>query len=215
MNAHMLYLDDGKPVNAWYCESCKIVHGSEALADRCCTCHYCGKVVVQEKGHGRSSSHSACFNLEVNRRYEEHLKKATEVGSDYSGFVYCEHGGPSDGYAEDVDAMSEWWHEQIADGDLERESYPEFVLACLPDPPDRLDLSDLLDRICEGGYEDMRDDIKVPDGLEDLLKKFNELNAHLVSWKIDHTHKVKMPPLELEPKEPEEEEASQKESAKP
>jgi hypothetical protein len=196
MNARQLYLDDGKPADAWYCESCGIVYGSKNSADTCCTCHYCGKVIEQKKGHGRSYSHSACLHLDVNRRYEEHLKKATEVGSDYTGFVYCEHGGPRDGYAEDVDTMSEWWHEQIADGDIERESYPEFVLACLPDPPDRIDLSDLIDKICEGGYEDIHDDIKVPDGLEDLIKKFNDMNAHLISWKIDHTRKVKMPPLD-------------------
>jgi hypothetical protein len=53
-----------------------------------------------------------------------------------------------------------------------------------------------LDKICEGGYEDIHDDIKVPDGLLDLIKKFNDMNAHLISWRIDHTRKVKMPPLD-------------------
>jgi hypothetical protein len=198
VNAHQLRLDDGKPAGAWYCEDCKTVHGNEALAEMCCTCNYCGKYIKREKGRGRSSSHSACFHAEVNRRYDEQLAKATEVGSEYSGWVYCERGGPRDGYAEDVDTMAEWWADQIADGELELDKYPEFVLACKPEPPGRIDLSDLLDRICEEGYEDQRDDIEVPDGLRELLDKFNDMNAHLVSWMIDHTRKVKMPPAPKE-----------------
>jgi len=195
MNAQPLFTKDQKPTGAWFCEKCKRVWSSEPDANRCCVCSYCGKEIIQENGRGYSTSHSACFHTEINRRYEEQLEKAVEVGPDYKGFVYCEHGGPRDGYAEDIDSMAEWWADQIAEGELEKEQYPQFVPACKPEPPDRIDLSDILDRICEEGYEDMRDDIEIPDGLEAKLEEFNKLNAHLVSWMIDHTRKVKMPPL--------------------
>ncbi len=198
MNAQPLFTKDQKPTAAWFCEKCRRVWSNEYDANHCCTCLYCGKEIEREKGTGFSTSHHACFQAETNKRYAEQLAKATEVGPDYEGFVYCEHGGPRDGYAEDIESMAEWWADQIADGELEREQYPEFVLTCKPEPPRQIDTLDLLDWICEDGYEDMRDGVEIPDGLEDLLKKFNDANAHLVSWMIDHTRKVKMPPLEFD-----------------
>lgn len=198
MNAQPLYTKDQKPTQAWFCEKCRRVWNNEYDASHCCTCSYCGKEIEREKGTGFSTSHHACFQADVKRRYEEQLAKAVEVGPDYAGFVFCEYGGPRDGYAEDMESMAEWWADQIAGGDLEKEQYPEFVMACTPEPPPTVGLDDLFDRICEEGYDDMRDDVEIPDGLEDLLKKFNEANAHLVSWMIDYKRKVKMPPLEFD-----------------
>ena len=95
--------------------------------------------------------------------------------------------------------MAEWWDDQLADCDmLGPKDYPEFVFACTEHPPRKIDSGDLIDMLADGGYEDMADDIELPEGLDEMLKKFNELNARLVTYSVDYKRKVKMPPLQLD-----------------
>lgn len=216
MDAKELLKPDGKPSGVFMCSRCRLVYSGVESAERCCCCTFCGEEVVRKEGQARCHYHQACWDKDIGDRYKAQLDKAEEIPN-YDGWVFCEHGGPKDGYAESLQEMVEWWDDQIAEGDVEAEDYPEFVFACTEHPPRKIDSGDLIDMLADGGYDDMADDIELPEGLDEMLKKFNELNAHLVSYDPDHKRKVKMPPLEFDQDQLEKEttEPESKESVNP
>lgn len=192
MNVTPLYPKDSPQAVAFLCGKCKLVWNNPKDAERCCLCSYCGKEI--DNRPIRQFSHVECMEAETVKNYEKSLKEAVEVPGD-EGFVFCEHGGPRDGYAENIEAMAEWWAEAIANEEMEESDYPEFVLACKPYPPRKIDLGEFIEMASDDGYDGIEDDIEFPDGFKELLEKFNEMNAKLFSWSVDYRRKVRMPPL--------------------
>jgi len=179
-----------EPAGVFFCSKCRRVWPNEHDAGQCCLCSYCGK----ELPKGENYHHYECMMSAYRKRHEAQLASARVV-TDHEGFVFCEQGGPNDGYAQDIDEMAEWWQDEIDSGDRGRDEYPEFVLACMVRPPRQVDADDLVEMLAEEGYEDMHDDVVVPDSLKDALKEFNDANKNLVTYEPDYKRKVKMPEL--------------------
>lgn len=175
------------PAGVWFCGKCRRVWSLERDAERCCTCSYCGKELAQNENF----YHYACMRAERDKRRAEKLASAAEV-ADHDGWVYCEAGGPRDGYAENLKAMAEWWQDRLDSGACDPSDYPSHVFCCVERPPRRIDPSDLLEMVAGEGCDDMMDDVVVPDLLVEWL---NKINKCLSSYDPDYKRKVRMPTL--------------------
>ena len=188
MNPAPLYTHDGEVV-AHYCTACRRVV-PKGYEEACCRCTVCDEPLGEgQAGIGRS--HAECQRQRWADRVAKRLAEA-EVVVYEGGFVYSEGHGYRDGYFESLDDFCEW----LAD-ENEPEGWPDYVFACKP-TKHTLDLDDVLERLCESGYEDMGDHVLVPKSLTVAVAEFNRINeSRLVSWGTDYKRKIRVPVEEL------------------
>lgn len=177
MNATELFHADGKPSGVFYCSKCRRTAPSEHLATRCCEPTICACGIVCE-----DLWHVTCRQCQVKKEVEreaQRFEKAEKV-TQWDGFVYCEGCG-NEGYCENVSVMIE----DLENNDLE---VPAYVWTCLPRRFAVIDVADIVERICEDGYDDF--DSGDLSGLEELkaaIEVFNNANTRLVCYEPDYT----------------------------
>jgi|JI9StandDraft_1071089.scaffolds.fasta_scaffold145461_2 hypothetical protein len=189
MQAKELFHADGKAAGVWYCSECKIVKRTEAEAEKCCTpkeCQTCGIELAKERRAWLVCER--CWDCEQNKKHHERLDKAQEVDpSESVMFMVEEFSCHGDGWFHGLDEIIDYGFDEDSD------CRPEFAFCSKPEQR-WIALGDVLERICDDGYEDMGDNFS---GLEDLqaaIDRFNELNKEqLKVYNVDYTRKVRIP----------------------
>ena len=201
MNAYQLFKKDPKsqeqvPVDVWVCSRCDRAWGqSRDLADRCCTCAHCGKEMAKIEYGTRTSYHSNCWIEYCNEVRNKQIEKAEKLEA-WDGWVCNEGqgGGPQDdGYAQSLDEMVEHLEEQLANGDLIPEDWPEWVFVCDEIKMRSVESSDIIEMLAGEMYEDFQDELDGLDDLQKALDAFNKANEKMHSYGSDHKRVVRVP----------------------
>lgn len=117
------------------------------------------------------------------------MEKAALV-EDYDGPVYCEGlpgGSYGDGYFADVDELAD------AVADL-KNCGVEFAYCCKSYPVVVINLGKILEDATEEAFEDAIDHLNGRDELQAAVDAFNEANKAVLSWGVDYSRKVSVPP---------------------
>lgn len=214
MNAVELFNSKGESTGIWCCGKCKKLtlsplwnygrpdneKNTRESAESCCrtpTCETCGSEF------GRYDNGSECqkcrdlrWDRERKEKYLKRLEAATDVTAEYAGPILCEEyqgGGDWGDYFSSVGAFLDWAenHSEFytEDGDLVIPG-EIWVFACYS-RVSALNLSDVLENLCDDGYEDMIDHLDVPQSLKDAFDEFNKKNEQaLTQWEVDYSKKV-------------------------
>lgn len=209
MNAQQLFYNppDGTPVpqDVWFCEKCRILGPTKALADQCCQCTICGKPIEAGDrwyGGGSSKYHQSCHHQKQARHYSEKLASA-EVVPHWDGWVYTEDCGYASGhYFEDMDSLIEHFEDQE---DNPLHCWPDRVFIVEPRYCGRhlVDETDILERILENyGYEDEAPEdltkrLHGYDALKAAIDAFNAANTDLYIGEINYTKVALVPKGEV------------------
>lgn len=190
MNATQLLNADGTPAGIWVCSECRHVTASREVTERCCRCSYCNKTVDQSKG--RTAYHMDCFSADQAERDQKRMAKAEKLDI-WDGWVYLDGHGHNEGFFRDLQELAECLDDELADGDLEVADWPEYAWICNPRPIRIPDLADLIERICDDGYEGLEDDLEGLDELGKALDVFAKVNAGLFDYLPSSTQAVAVP----------------------
>ncbi len=186
MSAVQLFHEDGTPAGVWYCSECRRGLKTQEQAESCCeprTCQRCG---------GDTQKYFAvCSVCQRRERDEKAAAKlaAAELVPDYDGWVWANGRGHNDGFFQDIDELLDHLM------DYPDEDRPEFVHCCRPRQL-AVDLSDILERLDENGWEEMTEHASGVDEFSKAIDAFNEANADTFTvWEIDTKRKVAVPTL--------------------
>lgn len=188
MEAKELFVADGKSAGVWYCSKCKIVKKTEAEAEGCCKprlCRDCGCELPSDRW---TVNCSKCSDAWYAKQRQDRLEKAELVDAgDQIMFMVEELCGHDDGWFRDIDEIIDYCFDE------EPGCYPEFAFCSKPEQR-QIDISDVLERICEDGYEDMGDNLSGVRELEAAIHTFNVLNEdRLKVYNVDYSRKVRIP----------------------
>jgi len=182
MNPVELFNPSGKPAQVWYCGKCRCVSASLHMAEQCCDpkCDKCGKPVPQ--GHCRCT---ACWNESQDKAEKARFEKAKHLKpEEYTGWIYSDGLGWSEGYFECIDDLIDYCKEEDAD-------IPEYVWATNEVHFAQASIDDLLSNIHDRAYEDF--ETESLHGLPELKKAietFNEANKYVVSYEVDYSRAI-------------------------
>lgn len=110
---------------------------------------------------------------------------------DWDGWVYCESlQRHNEGYFESIDELVDYCLD--LENDEDDFEWPEWCFACEESPPPHIDMSDIIERFIDEGYEGIEDRIQGEDELRKALDAFWEANKHLVTYYPDYTIAVKV-----------------------
>lgn len=177
----------------WYlCDKCRKPYHLKSHADSCCMpapCMYCRKPTekIAQQG-GYEYWHSACFSAKQAVKDAEAIDKAEKLET-WAGWVSY-GSGPNDGYFESIDAFAEY----LEDNCDEDSSWPEWVFIARGHAEVMLDIGNILENVCDDGYDDMADDLKGTKELEAAIEIFNKANAGVLVYREDRTKVVRVPP---------------------
>jgi len=190
MQAKELFHSDGKSSGVWFCSECKIVKRTEAEAEQCCTpreCADCGQPLSKER-RGWSVC-ERCWDCREEKRRHERLEKAVEVDSSESVMLMVEEfcGNGDDGWFRHIDEIVDYGCDEDPD------CRPEFAFCSKPQQR-QINLGDVLERLCEDGYEDMGENFYGVKELQAAVDRFNELNKEQMKvYDVDYSRKVRIP----------------------
>lgn len=202
MNAFELYNEHGKPTGVWCCGKCRKLTLSPAwtpssedpkstkeAADECCMppkCSTCGG--DRQPGYERecSTCRSKRWNAESAERLAKRIEKAEDVTGNYEGPVYIE-GGRGD--------MGEGFYSSIEyaiDSVLDSEDDEKWAFTCTS-RVEKLCIGNAIEHLCYDGYEDMADNLQIPDSLAAAVDEFNRINEKaLTVWDVDYSRKINL-----------------------
>lgn len=203
MDAFELYNETGKPIGIWACGKCRRLTlqytgdssrlNTKESAEACCRPRLCecGQVA------GEYSSNNECdycrkkrWQKEQGEKLSRRIAAAEDVTDTYTGPVYCEGfdvGGWGDGYYADISDLLD------AIGGEAEVNPPQWAFACTPDVR-TIDARDIIEQICDDGYEGMIDFLSPSQELIAACKKFNEDNEqYMTVWHADYERKIQIP----------------------
>ena len=153
MNAIPLFTKEGNPTNISYCSSCKLPHVHD-IAENCCKKGIC-KICEKETP---SVHNLMCYDC----RDKEQMEKAEKL-ENWDGPVVF-----NDSYYATLEDL-------LCCNDEEK--LPEFVYIAETENILKLDVEDILERLCENLYEDAYEDLNGVDEFKNAVKDFNEANG--------------------------------------
>lgn len=187
MNSVELFHQDGRPSGVWYCSDCRAVLRN--VDDLCCRERICA--CGKPTGSRYTSQCDACRKEADRLSDEKRLDAAEEIPSEsYEDWVFVDGIGHKGGFFESLDELEEWLdenHDSEESGPL-----PEWAYACTSHPPQRVDISDVVEQMFTDSFEDADEQATGEDELAAALDAFWELNKSLVSWTPDYTKKVRV-----------------------
>lgn len=189
MQAKELFVKDGQSAGVWFCSECKIVKRTEAEAEKCCTpreCQSCGIPLAKERRAYLVCER--CWDCERAKKHHERLDKAQEVDpSESVMFMVEEFSCHDDGWFHGLDEIIDYGFDEDPD------CRPEFAF-CSKAEQRSIDLGDILERVCEDGYEDMGENLFDTKELQEAIDRFNERNKECLKvYNVDYTRKVRIP----------------------
>lgn len=119
--------------------------------------------------------------------YANRLERATKLEY-WDGWVWDE----SD-YYESLEAYVEHLECNFADPN----DWPDWVYVAKSKPGVNLDAANIIENLCERGYEDMADDLKGVDELGAAINAFNAANADIIVYDGDWSRAVRVPKPEV------------------
>ena len=159
-------------IDLWRCSNCKQLWPQPDMAERCCVCEGCGKTKASREAGSRRCSE--CFTVHLLEIDRKQLEEATEL-TNYTGPVCI-----GDKYWESL--------EKMLDG-LDPNEVPDFVHTCDINHYN-LDVGTIIEELHEqAGLEDSQSLGGIAE-LAAAVDKFNETNADVVWWSLDHSTKV-------------------------
>jgi hypothetical protein len=191
LKAINLLLPDGLPSRVWACGECKLVAADEHRAVHCCepiACKFCGEPTEAKLRHGfETSAHDACDRADRARRDMERMERAEKL-EDWDGWVWDDgrSGIDGNGYFQSLDD----YVEELTD-EIEPDNWPEWVHVTR-ETPVAINLDHVLESLCEGGYEDMADDLKGVEELQKAVDVFNEANKGVIVYDGDYSRAVRV-----------------------
>lgn len=188
MNAIELFHETGQSAEIFYCAECRHVKKTKDDAENCCRCRFCNELVPQNSigKENFTGYHGECWRADRDKRDAERLAKA-EVVTDYDGWVFVEGLGYNDGYFRSMDDLLDYLEDEV------EEVRPERAYCCQEQPLQRLNSSDIAERICDDMYEDAYEDLNGLKELDIALEKFFDANAGMKSYYPDYKRCVLVP----------------------
>lgn len=181
MNATELHLKDGRSAGIYFCEKCRMVAGSQHLAEQCCEnykCSTCGK----DTGSRTWLICDVCRQSERAAKERERFAKAEKLTT-WDGWVFLEGTG-REGFHENLQEFKD-------DCFDDERPFPEYVWACKSEQFVKADFDGLMQHIEENGYEDFEaNTLAGLDELKAALKAFEDANADVLSYAPDYTKAV-------------------------
>ena len=144
---------NSKPISAFQCDACGRKYDNVDTADRCCTCSECGKATDRDRDF--TNLHRSCSEKRGRLVHEKRFATAERV-TDWAGWVYSDHiNGSNDGYFATLGDFLECLEDEIAGEEIQDEERIPTHVYCTTAKAHRLDVADLVESFCDGGYEDM------------------------------------------------------------
>lgn len=202
MNAIELFGPNGQSIDVWLCGECRSLQPvwnqksqsyeyTKTAAEKCCSklCEHCGSELPRDAWRG-SHRHvcEECRRKATEKANADHLmeslRDAKNVTGEYSGRIFDPSEQKGDGFFESVDALVERCKQ-------DSRPIPTWVFACTS-RAEHLDPYDCIDRLCDDGYEGMRDFLDVPDYLKEAADRFNEEHkSALTIYEPDYSQKIR------------------------
>lgn len=144
-----LFHEDGKSAGVFYCSKCRSIAPSKdhpCCQDRICAC---GKSTLS-----RYQSQCDVCRKEADRKAaEKKLEEAREIPlADFSDWVYCDGYRHKDGFFESVADLAEWLDDQHDPAEMGPR--PEWAFACDSQPPQRVEIGDVVEQTFSDSFED-------------------------------------------------------------
>jgi len=174
MKAKQLFLQDGTETGVWFCEACRNVARSKDAAEECCSvrvCETCGKPVDRKYW----VECDACLREAARAKEAERFEKAMKVSdTEYRGWVT----DGDEGFWPDVGEYLE---------SLDGEEPAAYLWACQPRRFVRVNTDNILEHICEDGFDDFdSNDLNGWTEFEAAIKAFEEANKDTVVYEADY-----------------------------
>lgn len=183
-----LFHADGKSASVFYCSKCRSVATSKdqpCCQDRSCAC---GNSTLSRY----QSQCDACRKEADRKAAAKRLEDAQEIPSaDFSDWVYCDGYGHKDGFFESLEDLVEWLDENHDPEEMGPR--PAWAFACDSQPPQSVDIGDVLEDMFSDSFEEADEQAVEEDALSIALNAFWEANKHIVSWSPDYRRKIRVP----------------------
>lgn len=138
----------------------------------------------------------SCLDARRENVEAERFEKAEKI-TDWSGPVYCEGIGYSDGYFHN---MEELLDHLDSDDDEEVCERPKYAWACDSNPCCWLDYGSIIEDATQEAHESFdAGQLHGEDELKAALERFNEANKGFVSWTPNYKRAVLIPDLASDP----------------
>lgn len=211
MNAYHLYKPDGTETQLMACEACGTVYGDRLgetsewiamMADRCCTPKTCKRCGEPDGSNRRFDAYtlpdlcSACRKADDDERHVQRIERAEKL-AEWDDWVWVHEVSHNEGFFESVEALVEWLADNWEDyGPEERAEWPAYAFVC-KGSVFLLDLEDELYSACEDHHDGAADRLVGVKELQAAVDRFNEANAHVVTYHPDFRRVVAVPPMSV------------------